>query len=140
VKIGENPAHEFENFPPQADGVKVDFKVDLQPAYEYLEKHGGSDMGWWEKMKEILESAAHFFNALAPVADEGMQIAGAISNDPKVKAAAAITHASVPVALHALDALQRAADGDTHVSIPIDAVRNLAEVISSHGAAHSTAR
>ena len=76
---------------------------------------------------KMIVNALDIFKKEAPAAEAALDIAAAV--DPKLAAAAAITHAAVPVLTNAIDHAKSGAPVDTA------AAHNLAGLLETHGAA-----
>lgn len=98
----------IEDVPPNADGLKVRFSVDLQPLIDDAEKTGGREM--FSKIMAWLSGIFHFVVANHETVDHTLELAETIATpfikSDKAKDALALAEG---IAAHAQAALDKAA-------------------------------
>ena len=99
----------MEDVPPQADGIKVRFSVDLEPVIGDAEKPGGRKM--FSKIMKWLSEVIHFVVAHHETIDHTVELAETIATpfikSDKAKDALALAEG---IAAHAQAALDKAAE------------------------------
>lgn len=88
-------------------------------------------MSFWDDLVGFFHTAFHFFQKVEPIAETGLSIAAAITQDPKVVAASNITHAAAPILA---DVAQAVEDGQSTITVDPGKAQALVDAIKAHGA------